>query len=114
MEPKPRNLALAIGLNLLLPGIGYMYMGKPVVGVLGCLLVVGVLFTTSPSVVLATWLGFNAIMAIDMYMLHNRRQKQIAAATMKKCPHCAEMIQLEAKVCRYCQRELVPAVSAAD
>jgi hypothetical protein len=29
-----------------------------------------------------------------------------ASEGMKKCPFCAEMIKAEAKVCRYCSREL--------
>ena len=38
---------------------------------------------------------------------------KIAAGEMKTCPHCAELIKNEAKVCRYCQADLTtPAVVA--
>ena len=32
---------------------------------------------------------------------------------LRKCPFCAEMVQAEAKVCRYCQRELPKPASAS-
>ena len=36
--------------------------------------------------------------------------KHEAAGDTRKCPHCAEMVKPDAKVCRYCQRELPPNV----
>lgn len=32
---------------------------------------------------------------------------------MKKCPHCAEMIKGDARVCRYCGRDIAPSTASA-
>jgi hypothetical protein len=38
----------------------------------------------------------------------------LAIGDQRKCPHCAEMIRAEAKVCRYCGRDVEPALRTAD
>ncbi len=46
--------------------------------------------------------------------------RQAAAARIietedrRKCPYCAELIKAEAKVCRFCQREVPPTPPAID
>jgi hypothetical protein len=37
---------------------------------------------------------------------------RIASGTERKCPHCAEVIKAEAKVCRFCGRDVSPAEAA--
>ena len=103
-----KSLPLAIGLNLVLPGAGYMYMGRVVLGLAAMLLVIAVVAGAGLILLVPVWLGFNAIMAIDMVILFNKRKAADEANSTRECPFCAERIRIEATVCKHCQRDLPP------
>ena len=105
-EIKEKSIPLAIGLNLLLPGLGYMYMGKIIVGIAALLLIVGIYAVSSVFALFSTWLIMNVIMAIDMIILGKKRNKEYEEKTMMECPMCAELIKKEAKVCKHCGANL--------
>jgi hypothetical protein len=37
----------------------------------------------------------------------NITAQKIVSGELKKCPHCAEVIKAEARVCRFCGRDIV-------
>lgn len=69
-------MAAAVGMNLLLPGLGYLYMGNWVVGVVGGALVVAILMHSRPEHLLIAWMATNLVMVIDMCMLSSSRHAQ--------------------------------------
>jgi hypothetical protein len=105
-EIKEKSVPLAIGLNFLLPGLGYMYMGKVILGIAALFLIIGIYAVYALSGLLLTWIVMNIIMAIDMLILGNKNKKVIEDKTMMKCPHCAELVKNEAKICKHCKSSL--------
>ena len=105
-SPKLKSLPLAVGLNLLLPGAGYIYYGKWIVGFLGCALVLAIAASNSAQNAIVVWVMVSALMAIDMFILHGRNKKKAEEFQTAPCRSCAELIKVEARKCRFCGEEV--------
>lgn len=99
---QEKSTALAIGLNFILPGLGYIYMGRLIIGILCSFLLLATYFTTPIIKILPVWFSMNIIMVIDMFILGSKRKKEIEKQNTMPCPECAELIKKEAKKCRFC------------
>jgi hypothetical protein len=53
------------------------------------------------------------VAAFFMGSEEGRAEKMLAGGGKKKCPQCAELVQADAKVCRYCQHSFETDAAAA-
>jgi hypothetical protein len=54
------------------------------------------------------WWVYGAALFIVAFP-HALLARPVEGAGVRKCPHCAELIKVEANVCRYCGRDVSPA-----
>ena len=73
-RPKSKSRAAAVGLNILLPGSGYLYMGRWFAGIFGGALILAILARTTQEHFFLVWIVTNLIMSIDMCLLSSSRQ----------------------------------------
>lgn len=52
MKGKTKNGLLAAGLNILLPGLGYIYCGRILLGIIVLPFVIGIVFVMPPAAIL--------------------------------------------------------------
>lgn len=57
------------------------------------------------SVILSPLIGF-IIGLMKKPNIKEQERIKIQDGSMKKCPHCAEIIKSEAKTCRFCSKEV--------
>jgi TM2 domain-containing membrane protein YozV len=99
---KEKSTGAAIILNFLLPGAGYMYMGRIITGIVALVVFSLCFLIMSAAASSSIWFLANLVMAFDMTQLARKRRQLMAADQTRKCPECAEAVQKEAKVCRFC------------
>lgn len=121
---KTKNVGMAVLLGAVIPGAGHIYVEKYASGVwylalyflIFPFIIGGWIGYSSASIDNVPLSGFPMLMAfvaliIWMFSIYSayvdaKSFNEQAAAEHKKCTHCAEMVKVEASICRYCQKGL--------
>ncbi len=108
---QEKNPTLAAILSLLLNGLGQIYNGQVGKGIfIFCIQIVNALLTSVfigffTGAIVYIWSVYDAYAVAKR--LNEQNQQQFLTNT-KQCPRCAERVNIDAKVCRYCNHEFVP------
>ena len=101
LQFKEKSGAKAAAFNLILPGLGYIYCGRVILGIIVFPFVAAMLFFVHWGGAIFLWV----ILIVDGFLAAGRYNKKIEKKiqeSMKKCPQCAEKIMPDAKVCKHC------------
>jgi len=109
-EERPKDPGVVAVLNLVVPGAGYIYSGRLGWGVvsLAVALFAGYSLLTGFNV-WTFYIGWGIGCAIGGYLDQRKAIRAFDAArsaASRPCPFCAESIKVEARVCRFCQRDI--------
>jgi hypothetical protein len=100
LNAKRKSGMFAAGLNFVLPGAGYIYCGRILLGLVALCFTI-VMVYANPFALITMLI----VLVIDGFLSADRYNKQLDAKiqkSMKKCPQCAETVLPEAKLCKHC------------
>jgi hypothetical protein len=107
LKENRKSGAMAAGLNLVIPGAGYMYCGRWFLGIIALVFVVAMVMAFPPAA-----FGLVLVLVLDGFLAagrHNKLLDRSIQMAMKTCPQCAELVLPAAKVCKHCGNAFQPA-----
>ncbi len=113
-QQPPKNPTLAAILSFLIAGVGQIYNGEVVKGIV--IIVVQILNVVLMGIIIGfvTWPIVWIWSMYDAYKVAQRLNEQAAQQVVvatKTCPRCAERVNSGARVCHFCRYEFIPDVT---
>ena len=108
---KEKNVRISAILSIIIPGLGQIYNGEVLRGILYIILIGSsgiiamILFEDLRGMII--YVIIEIIFVIDAYRMAvniNRSLVEHERVLLKKCPFCAEMVKNEEIVCKHCGR----------
>ena len=119
-QPQPKNPALAAILSFLISGLGQIYNGEVVKGVV--IIAVQVVNALLAMIIIGIFTGI-AVWIWSIYDAYKTAEKinqemgltpSGSIGMTKTCPQCQANVPNDARICQYCGYEFYPAVSTAQ